>query len=166
MTAISYSSVIFFIALQCDDFADQRCLFYHKPFLESGTLGAKGHTQVVIPGKTAHYGATRDPPEKSIPLCTLKSFPNQIDHTLQWARDWFEEVLIDMTTLSLVTNMISCEQAYKIAIEDANRYLASDPNDFLIHIPQNTRFDTLRHIKEALVDYIPRDYHGCVFWAR
>ena len=25
-----------------------------------------------------HYGASRDPPEKSIPLCTLKSFPNQV----------------------------------------------------------------------------------------
>jgi ubiquitin-activating enzyme E1 len=40
----------------------------------------------VAPGKTENYGATRDPPEKSI--------PNQIDHTLQWTRDWFEEVRI------------------------------------------------------------------------
>jgi ubiquitin-activating enzyme E1 len=73
-------------------YLDQRCLFYHRPMLESGTLGTKGHTQIVVPGKTEHYGATRDPPEKSIPLCTLKSFPNQIEHTLQWAREWFEEV--------------------------------------------------------------------------
>jgi hypothetical protein len=73
-------------------FRSQKCLFYHKPMLESGTLGAKGHTQIVAPHKTENYGATRDPPEKSIPVCTLKHFPNQIDHTLQWARDWFEEV--------------------------------------------------------------------------
>lgn len=73
-------------------YIDQKCLFYHKPMLESGTLGAKGHTQIVAPHKTENYGATRDPPEKSIPVCTLKHFPNQIDHTLQWARDWFEEV--------------------------------------------------------------------------
>jgi ubiquitin-activating enzyme E1 len=73
-------------------YIDQKCLFYHKPMLESGTLGAKGHTQIVAPYKTENYGATRDPPEKSIPVCTLKHFPNQIDHTLQWARDWFEEV--------------------------------------------------------------------------
>ncbi len=46
----------------------------------------------MAPFKTENYGATRDPPEKSIPVCTLKHFPNQIDHTLQWARDWFEEV--------------------------------------------------------------------------
>lgn len=75
-------------------YIDQKCLFYHKPMLESGTLGAKGHTQIIAPFKTENYGATRDPPEKSIPVCTLKHFPNQIDHTLQWARDWFEEVLV------------------------------------------------------------------------
>ena len=75
-------------------YIDQKCLFYHKPMLESGTLGAKGHTQIVAPHKTENYGATRDPPEKSIPVCTLKHFPNQIDHTLQWARDWFEEVRV------------------------------------------------------------------------
>lgn len=73
-------------------YIDQKCLFYQKPMLESGTLGAKGHTQVVVPHMTENYGATRDPPEKSIPVCTLKHFPNQIDHTLQWAREWFEEV--------------------------------------------------------------------------
>ena len=80
-------------------YIDQKCLFYHKPMLESGTLGAKGHTQIVAPHKTENYGATRDPPEKSIPVCTLKHFPNQIDHTLQWARDWFEEVRVVVAVL-------------------------------------------------------------------
>ena len=43
-----------------------------------------------MPKLTENYGATRDPPEKSIPVCTLKNFPNQIEHTLQWSRDYFE----------------------------------------------------------------------------
>ena len=73
-------------------YVDQRCLFYRKPLLESGTEGPKGNTQVVVPGLTENYGATRDPPEKSIPICTLKNFPNAIEHTLQWARDAFEGV--------------------------------------------------------------------------
>ena len=59
-------------------YVDQRCLFYKKPMLESGTLGTKGNTQVVVPFKTEHYGATRDPPEEDIPVCTLKHFPNAI----------------------------------------------------------------------------------------
>ena len=58
-------------------YVDQRCLFYRLPMLESGTLGTKGNTQVVVPHLAEHYGATRDPPEKSIPVCTLKNFPNR-----------------------------------------------------------------------------------------
>jgi ubiquitin-activating enzyme E1 len=73
-------------------YMDQRCLFYGKPLLESGTLGTKGNTQMVVPHLTENYGATRDPPERSFPVCTLKNFPNQIEHTLQWARDYFEGV--------------------------------------------------------------------------
>ena len=63
-------------------YMDQRCLFYQLPMLESGTLGTKGNTQVVVPHKTENYGATRDPPEKSIPVCTLKNFPNQVKRGL------------------------------------------------------------------------------------
>jgi ubiquitin-activating enzyme E1 len=59
-------------------YVDQRCLFYRLPMLESGTLGTKGNTQIVVPHVTENYGATRDPPEKSIPVCTLKNFPNMV----------------------------------------------------------------------------------------
>jgi ubiquitin-activating enzyme E1 len=71
-------------------YMDRRCVYYRLPLLESGTLGTKGNTQVVIPDVTESYSSSRDPPEKSIPICTLKNFPNQIEHTLQWARDLFE----------------------------------------------------------------------------
>ena len=64
-------------------YMDNRCVFYRKPLLESGTLGTKGNTQVVIPDLTESYGSSQDPPEKSIPICTLKNFPNAIEHTLQ-----------------------------------------------------------------------------------
>ena len=71
-------------------YVDQRCVFFRKPLLESGTLGTKGNTQVVLPDITETYSSSRDPPEKSIPICTLKNFPYQIEHTVQWARDLFE----------------------------------------------------------------------------
>lgn len=77
-------------------YVDQRCLFYQKPMLESGTLGTKGNTQVVVPGVTENYGATRDPPEQSIPVCTLKHFPNNIAHTLQVAYT-YDEILCLLT---------------------------------------------------------------------
>uniref|UniRef100_A0A4W5PU20 Ubiquitin-activating enzyme E1 C-terminal domain-containing protein n=1 Tax=Hucho hucho TaxID=62062 RepID=A0A4W5PU20_9TELE len=71
-------------------YMDRRCVYYRKPLLESGTLGTKGNVQVVIPFLTESYSSSQDPPEKSIPICTLKNFPNAIEHTLQWARDEFE----------------------------------------------------------------------------
>merc|ERR1719502_1929188 len=71
---------------------DRRCVFYGKPLLESGTLGSKGNTQVVLPHLTESYSSSQDPPEASIPLCTLKNFPYKPEHTLQWGRDDFEGV--------------------------------------------------------------------------
>lgn len=62
---------------------DQRCVLYAKPLLESGTLGTKGNTQVVIPYLTESYGSSQDPPEKQTPSCTLKSFPNAISHCIE-----------------------------------------------------------------------------------
>ncbi|XP_065640186.1 ubiquitin-like modifier-activating enzyme 6 isoform X7 [Hydra vulgaris] len=42
-------------------------------------MGTKGHVQ-------------RDPVNEGIPYCTLKSFPQQIEHTIQWARDKFNSL--------------------------------------------------------------------------
>jgi ubiquitin-activating enzyme E1 len=64
-------------------YVDRRCVFYSKPLLESGTLGTKGNIQVVVPNLTESYSSSNDPPEKSIPICTLKNFPNAIEHTIQ-----------------------------------------------------------------------------------
>lgn len=64
-------------------YVDRRCVYYRKALLESGTLGTKGNTQVVIPHLTESYSSSSDPPEKSIPICTLTNFPNAIHHTIQ-----------------------------------------------------------------------------------
>lgn len=128
-------------------YMDQRCLFYTLPMLESGTLGTKGNTQVVVPHVTENYGATRDPPEKSIPVCTLKNFPNQIQHTLQWARDYFEGV-------------------FKQSAEDVNSYLSKD--DYLSELKsqQNAKVETAKSIRSTLVDERPLSFDDCVVWAR
>jgi molybdopterin/thiamine biosynthesis adenylyltransferase len=62
---------------------DQRCVFFEKPLLESGTLGTKGNTQVIVPHLTESYGSSQDPPEKETPSCTVKNFPNAIQHTIE-----------------------------------------------------------------------------------
>ena len=71
-------------------YVDRCCVAHRLPLLESGTSGTKGNTQVVLPDLSESYGSSADPPEPTIPVCTLKSFPYLIEHTLQWARDIFE----------------------------------------------------------------------------
>ncbi|KAB1282189.1 Ubiquitin-like modifier-activating enzyme 6 [Camelus dromedarius] len=71
-------------------YVDSRCLANLRPLLDSGTMGTKGHTEVIVPHLTESYNSHRDPSEEEIPFCTLKSFPAAIEHTIQWARDKFE----------------------------------------------------------------------------
>ena len=59
--------------------------------MDAGTLGAKGNVQVVLPRLTESYGDSADPPEPATPVCTLKTFPYKIEHTIQWARELFDE---------------------------------------------------------------------------
>jgi ubiquitin-activating enzyme E1 len=53
--------------IQARLYVDRRCVFFNKALLESGTLGTKCNTQVVIPNLTENYGASRDPEEKMTP---------------------------------------------------------------------------------------------------
>lgn len=130
-------------------YVDRRCVYYRKPLLESGTTGTKGNTQVVIPFLTASYSTTRDPEEeKSIPICTLKNFPNAIEHTLQWARDDFEGL-------------------FKLGPEAALQYL-SDPNfmDRTLKMAGNQPVEMLELVKRFLVVERPNNFNDCVKWAR
>lgn len=129
-------------------YMDRRCVYYRKPLLESGTLGTKGNVQVVVPHLTESYGSSQDPPEKSIPICTLKNFPNAIEHTLQWARDMFEG-------------------EFRQAAENAAQYL-QDPKfmERALKLPGSQPVETLDSVKRALVDDRPHTFEDCVLWAR
>jgi len=127
-------------------YVDQRCVYYQKSLLESGTLGAKGNVQVVVPIMTESYGSSRDPPEKSIPVCTLKNFPNAIEHCIQWARDSFEGY-------------------FSQSANDVNAYLSQ--SDFLAQLERQpgVRKTTLESIRTNLCEK-PIAFEECIVWAR
>lgn len=127
-------------------YVDRRCVFYGKPLLESGTLGTKGNTQVVIPRLTESYSSSRDPPEKSIPLCTLRSFPSKIDHTIAWAKSLFQGYFSD-------------------AAENVNMYLTQD--NFIEQTMKQT--GDVKGILESINDSLnnkPENFDDCIKWAR
>ncbi|RIA93556.1 ubiquitin-activating emzyme E1 [Glomus cerebriforme] len=128
-------------------YMDRRCVYFRRPLLESGTLGTKGNTQIVIPYLTESYSSSQDPPEKAIPICTLKNFPNAIEHTIQWARDLFEGL-------------------FKAPAENVNLYL-SQPGFVDATTKQGgTAKETLEGIKNFLVDERPLTFEECIAWAR
>uniref|UniRef100_A0A671RC84 E1 ubiquitin-activating enzyme n=1 Tax=Sinocyclocheilus anshuiensis TaxID=1608454 RepID=A0A671RC84_9TELE len=129
-------------------YMDRRCVYYCKPLLESGTLGTKGNVQVVIPFLTESYSSSQDPPEKSIPICTLKNFPNAIEHTLQWARDEFEGL-------------------FKQPAENALQYM-TDPKfmERTLKLPGAQPLEVLEAVYKSLVTDYPHSWEDCVVWAR
>lgn len=135
--------------MEARKYVDRRCVFYRKPLLESGTLGTKGNTQVVIPYLTESYSSSQDPPEKTIPFCTLHNFPNSIEHTIQWAMDAFHGL-------------------FRVDPETANIYLNA-PNDFKQNLltPQGQgQKERLEKVINSLITERPISYEACVAWAR
>ncbi|WVR07187.1 hypothetical protein IAU60_004228 [Kwoniella sp. DSM 27419] len=128
-------------------YMDRRCVFYQKPLLESGTLGTKANTQVVVPFLTESYSSSQDPPEKSIPSCTVKNFPNAIEHTIQWAREAFDALFVNPPTT-------------------VNLYL-SQPNFVETTLKSGGQHhEQLKQIEKYLKTDRPMSFEDCIKWAR
>ncbi|CAL1700876.1 unnamed protein product [Somion occarium] len=128
-------------------YMDQRCVFFLKPLLESGTLGTKGNTQVVIPHVTESYSSSQDPPEKETPSCTVKNFPNAIQHTIEWSRTEFDNLFVKPA-------------------QAVNAYL-SEPN----YLENNLKYsgqqkEQVEQIVNYLVTNKPLTFEECIIWAR
>lgn len=81
--------------IKARQYVDSKCVLHHKYLFESGTLGTKCNSQIVIPNHTQSYSDSQDPEEKSIPMCTLRNYPYLLDHTIEWARDYFQGLCCD-----------------------------------------------------------------------
>ncbi|KAF2458969.1 putative ubiquitin-protein ligase [Lineolata rhizophorae] len=128
-------------------YVDRRCVFFKKPLLDSGTLGTKGNTQVVLPKLTESYSSSQDPPEQSFPMCTLRSFPNRIEHTIAWAKDLFHTYFVGPPEL-------------------VNQYLTI-PNYLSSALKQTgNEKQTLETLQEFLVTEKPLGFKDCIVWAR
>ncbi len=131
-------------------YVDARCVWYNKPLLESGTLGTKANSQMVIPHKTQCYGDSQDPPEEAIPMCTLRNFPNQIEHCIEWGRDLFNKLFVDRPN-------------------DALGYIEK-PQNFVIKLKQSMTISAVRETMEEIKKIVDlkksADFSKCVEVAR
>jgi ubiquitin-activating enzyme E1 len=84
--------------------------------------------QVVLPKLTQSYGDSQDPPEQSIPMCTMKHFPFQIEHTIEWARESFDN------------HFVNAANEVNSFTEDKDEYLKK-------LVAENSAVDQLRKLK-------------------
>lgn len=133
--------------IEARKYVDLRCVYYRKPLLESGTLGTKGNTQAIVPFKSESYSSSQDPPEKSIPVCTLRNFPNIIEHTIEWSMEEFKSVFTQPA-------------------ENVNLYLQNA--DFIDSIPSrgSAKKDILESIYSCLCSERPVTFSDCITWSR
>lgn len=129
--------------IQARLYVDERCVEFKKPLLESGTLGTKANAQVVLPHLTENYGASKDPPEKQIAVCTEKNFPFKIEHTIQWAKNLFLKTFFEIPT-------------------DVNMYLG-DPSYIANMLEQNPSPNVQREKLEGITGHLDRIKRGVTF---
>lgn len=125
-------------------YMDSKCVHHGLPLLESGTLGTKGNTQVIVPHLTESYGSSVDPPEKEIPMCTIKNFPYELGHCIQYTRELFEGL-------------------FTSSPKDAIEYLKNSKSmmDGLSNADISVKVDNIRNILED----IPNNFNDCICWA-
>jgi hypothetical protein len=117
-------------------YVDTRCVTAKTPLLESGTLGPKGHVQVIVPHLTESYGSQKDPEDNNeIPHCTLKMFPEETLHCVELARDLFGALFSQAPKSALKTleegeSVNPMSQQDVMALKEGLNLLLERPKDF------------------------------------
>lgn len=160
-------------------YVDSRCVTAQRSLLESGTLGTKGHTQVIVAHLTESYGSQRDPVDEDVPYCTLKSFPANIEHCIQWARDKFESSFVQKPSMfnkffsanpepDLVIQKLSHSEPIEGAVK-CSKVIKSRPADWssCIRIGRLKFEKYFNHKAQHLLNAFPLDTtlsDGSPFW--
>ncbi len=127
-------------------YVDSVCFEKCLPLFESGTMGMKCNTQPVIPYLTETYSNTNDADDNNdnqFPVCTIKNFPNNIHHTIHWARDYFE--------------------LFNRGPNNCNKY--NQDNNYLDKLPPFDKTQAIEDINYFLT-FIPKNYNDCIMKAK
>ena len=123
-----------------------QCLIYKKILIDSGTMGTKANSQVIIPYKTINYSPPIQKEENRIPMCTLRNYPTQIEHCIEWARDNFNAYFVDI--LKEVKNFIMDRESYYQELSNQGV-----PSDQIIKLTKILRYVNIlihKNFKECL----------------
>ena len=128
-------------------YIDACCIYYRKPFFDSGIFGRKAHVQVVIPFLTESYSSVVDPPEPSVPIDVYLNFPSINEHAVLWAKYKFNRVMIE-------------------PVQQAKEFI-DNSQEFIQQLAQNSE-ECQVEIVENIIHYLirdrPKDFIDCIKW--
>jgi ubiquitin-activating enzyme E1 len=127
-------------------YVDHRITVAQRPLVESGTMGTKGHVQVIVPFLTETYGQQNDPVSKDVPFCTVKFFPHEINHCVQWAR-----------ALAFQNNFVEKAKLFR-------QFLDTERVEDVLRSPKVRQLKPWVLVK--LLDQRPASFQDCVNYAR
>ena len=157
-------------------YVDLRCTTNHISLLESGTHGPKGHVQVIIPFKTENYASQEDPENSGgeIPQCTLKMFPEETIHCLEWARDQFGKNFtqfpqdFNKVVYNIKNNLVQKDEFKKM--KTCLKWLKKIPNNFedCVKLAKEKYYKVFVYNIQKLLMVYPldkKDKEGNLFWS-
>lgn len=75
--------------LETRKYFDQRNIFLKKIHIDTGTIGTKGHSQIMVPNKTTNFNDMEDFDTEYNNI--LHNFPSQIEDCIEWGKFKFTE---------------------------------------------------------------------------
>ena len=74
------------------------CLAAARPLIEAGTAGYAGQAFMIVKGATECLECQPTPPQRTYPICTIRSTPDKPVHAVIWAKELFKLLLGDATS--------------------------------------------------------------------
>ena len=168
------------------NYIDNKCCFYSKPYIDSGTLGTIASCFIFYPFKTQCFRDIPQTIEEQIPMCTLKDFPYKFEHCIEFAKSIFSEIFEEyINDLNLLMNdfnkftkinlsNINSDEAKIDKIEKINFlidllsfYQYNEINDLIIMILKIYNKYFVQRINN-LINLYPKDYKNSdksLYWS-
>ncbi len=154
-------------------YIDKRCVLNRVAMIDSGTLGTKGHVQVIIPFKTESYRSVNDAElNEDIPVCTLKMFPENNVHCIEWAKDKMlnKFSIFPKNFRKIVDDLNNNFNVDDVLVKKLGKVLKKIPNDFndcLKVAKEKYSKYFVNDIKQLLYCYPldKKDKDGKLFWS-
>jgi len=131
--------------LSARKYIDDLSTFFNKIYFNSGTEGTKANSEIYYPNKSICLKNRSFNEKKEIPMCTLKIFPTQIEHCIEFSKIIFKELFEQY--ISDIKLILDDEQQFNNIINETNE---SNQLYLILEIYKNI-FNVLKNPSQYLI---------------